>query len=199
MAEDRNPRELISQSWRVILGALGYDLSDPHMADSPNRVADFMLRWHTHGKPIEPGEHAVELTSFPNGENGNKYDELVMMRDITFHSLCAHHSLPFFGVAHVGYIPDKKVIGISKLARVVEHYARRFQVQEQLTAQVAEHLRRELAPRGVAVVIEAEHLCVSMRGVRKPGHSTVTSALHGVFRDQQAARLELLLLRGKNT
>ena len=191
-----NPSAIIADSWRTILGALGYDLTDPHLSGSPARVADFLTRWHTHGKRIEAGDHATELTAFPNETNGQKYDELVLMRGITFHSLCAHHSLPFFGVAHVGYLPGEKVIGVSKLARIVEHYARQFQVQERLTVQIADCLMQELAPNGVAVVLEAEHMCVSMRGVRKPGHSTVTSALRGGFRENQAARLELLLLKG---
>jgi GTP cyclohydrolase I len=197
MHDPSNSTAVIADSWRTILKALGYDLDDPHLKGSPSRVADFMMRWHTRGREIEAGDHATTLTSFPNEEEGQKYDELVLMRDITFHSLCAHHSLPFAGVAHVGYLPGKKVIGVSKLARIVEHYSRQFQVQERLTVQIAECLMKELEPNGVAVVLEAEHMCVSMRGVRKPGHSTVTSALRGGFRENQSARLELLLLKGK--
>ena len=132
-------------------------------------------------------------TTFPNDEG---YDELVVARDIPFHSLCEHHLLPFHGVAHIGYLPGDRIIGLSKLGRVVDLYARRMQVQERLTTQVARWLGEELQPRGVGVVIEAEHLCMSLRGVQKPGARTITSALHGVVRDDPRTRQEFLALTG---
>jgi GTP cyclohydrolase I len=116
------------------------------------------------------------------------------VRDIPFHSLCEHHVLPFHGVAHVGYLPGERIIGLSKLARVVELFARRLQVQERLTVQVADWLKAELSPKGVGVVLEAEHLCMTLRGVQKPGARTVTSALHGLVRDDLRTRQEFLAL-----
>ena len=116
------------------------------------------------------------------------------MREIPFHSLCMHHMLPFVGVAHVGYLPDDRIVGLSKLARVVEHYARDLQVQERLTAQIAGCLQDHLSPKGVGVVLEAEHMCMSLRGVQKPGTKTVTSALHGLIRDDPRTRQEFLAL-----
>ncbi|WP_435526213.1 GTP cyclohydrolase I [Microbacterium elymi] len=132
---------------------------------------------------IEPRPFA--LTTFPN-EDG--YDELVLVRDIPFTSLCEHHLLPFRGVAHVGYLPGDRIVGLSKLARVVELFARDLQVQEALTAQIAEHLERMLEPRGVGVVLEAEHLCMSLRGVRATGATTTTSAFRGALRDDEVLR-----------
>ena len=131
------------------------------------------------------------LTTFPNDGD---YDELVVARGIPFHSLCEHHLLPFVGVAHVAYLPGDRILGLSKLARVVEYYARSLQVQERLTTQVADWLERELQPKGVGVVIEAEHLCMSLRGVQKQGASTVTSALRGLVRDDPRTRQEFLAL-----
>src|SRR5919199_1409088 len=133
-------------------------------------------------------------TTFPN-DGG--YDELVVATGIPFHSLCEHHVLPFVGVAHVGYLPGERIIGLSKLARVVERFARGLQVQERLTTQVAGWLDDELLPRGVGVVIEAEHLCMSLRGVQKPGARTITSALRGLVRDDQRTREEFLSLTGR--
>ena len=130
-------------------------------------------------------------TTFPN-DGG--YDQLVVARDIPFYSLCEHHLLPFIGVAHVAYLPGERIVGLSKLARVVESFARALQVQERLTTQVADWLQGELAPRGVGVVLEAEHLCMSLRGIQKPGATTVTSALHGLVRDDPRTRQEFLAL-----
>jgi GTP cyclohydrolase I len=130
-------------------------------------------------------------TTFANDEG---YDELVVARDIPFHSLCQHHLLPFHGVAHVGYLPGERIIGLSKLARVVEHFARRLQVQERLTKQVGDWLSDRLAPKGVGVVLEAEHLCMSLRGVQAVGARTVTSSLHGLLRDDARSRAEFLAL-----
>jgi GTP cyclohydrolase I len=132
-------------------------------------------------------------TTFPNDEG---YDELVLVRDIPFHSLCEHHLLPFSGVAHVGYLPASQILGLSKLARVVEHFARGLQVQERLTKQIGDWLDTRLAPKGVGVVLEAEHLCMSMRGVEAVGSKTVTSSLHGLIRDDARTRAEFLDLTG---
>ena len=163
--------------------ALGIDLDDEARRDTPRRVA----RMFTELLTPQP----FDATTFPN-DGG--YDELVVARDIPFHSLCEHHLLPFTGVAHVGYLPGERIVGLSKLARVVDHFARAPQVQERLTTQVAGWLERELAPKGVGVVLEAEHSCMTIRGVQKPGATTVTSALHGLVRDDQRTRSEFLAL-----
>jgi GTP cyclohydrolase I len=136
---------------------------------------------------------SFNLTTFPNDEG---YDELVLARDIPFHSLCQHHMLPFTGVAHVGYLPGERILGLSKLARVVELFARGLQVQERLTKQVADWLQEHLHPKGVGVVVEAEHLCMSLRGVQAAGSRTVTSAVHGLLRDDPRSRAEFVLLTG---
>src|SRR5688500_2523074 len=150
-----------------LLAALGQDPDDEHTRDTPRRVAA------AYAELLTP--RSFNPTTFPNDEG---YDELVLARDIPFHSLCEHHMLPFTGVAHVGYIPGDRILGLSKLARVVDLFARDLQVQERLTKQVADWLQHELAPRGVGVVLEAEHLCMSLRGVEAAGSVTVTSAVH---------------------
>jgi GTP cyclohydrolase I len=132
-----------------------------------------------------------EATTFPN-DGG--YDELVVAQSIPFHSLCEHHVLPFHGVAHIGYLPGARIIGLSKLGRVVDLFARRLQVQERMTVQIADWLADQLAPKGIGVVLEAEHLCMSLRGVSKPGARTVTSALQGLVRDDPRTRQEFLAL-----
>jgi GTP cyclohydrolase IA len=167
--------------------ALGVDLDDESRRDTPRRMA----RLYDELLTPEP----FDATTFPN-DGG--YDELVVAREIPFHSLCEHHLLPFHGVAHVGYLPGERIIGLSKLARVVDHFARALQVQERLTTQIAGWLQRELEPKGVGVVLEAEHLCMSIRGVQKPGASTVTSALHGLVRDDSRTRSEFLALAGRH-
>jgi len=131
------------------------------------------------------------LTTFPNDE---RYDELVLVREIPFQSLCMHHMLPFHGVAHVAYLPDERIVGLSKLARVVELFAHDLQVQERLTSQIAGYLQARLQPKGVGVVLEAEHMCMTLRGVQKPGAMTVTSTLHGLLRDDPRTREEFLTL-----
>ena len=173
---------------RQLLAALGADLDDPGLRETPRRVAAAYAELLT----PEP----FNLTTFPNDEG---YDELVVVRDIPFQSLCMHHLLPFHGVAHVAYLPAERIIGLSKLARVVEHYSRDLQVQERLTKQVAACIQDELSPKGVGVVIEAEHLCMSLRGVQKAGAKTVTSALHGLVRDDPRTREEFLSLTGGRT
>jgi GTP cyclohydrolase IA len=168
-----------------LLVALGQDADDEHTRDTPRRVAA------AYAEMLTP--RSFNLTTFPNDEG---YDELVLARDIPFHSLCQHHMLPFKGVAHVGYLPGDRILGLSKLARVVELFARGLQVQERLTKQVADWLQRELQPKGVGVVLEAEHLCMSLRGVQADGSRTVTSALHGLLRSDQASRAEFFALTG---
>jgi GTP cyclohydrolase I len=171
------------QAVRDLLVALGQDLSGEHLRDTPRRVALAYEQLLT-ARPFTP-------TTFPNDEG---YDELVLARDIPFHSLCQHHLLPFHGVAHVGYLPGERILGLSKLARVVEHFSRRLQVQERLTKQIGDWLTEWLAPKGVGVVLEAEHLCMSLRGVEAAGSRTVTSSLHGLLRDDARSRAEFLAL-----
>ena len=168
-----------------LLSALGQDIGDEHTRDTPRRVAAAIAEMLT--------PRAFNLTTFPNDEG---YDELVLARDIPFHSLCQHHMLPFQGIAHVGYLPGERILGLSKLARVVELFARGLQVQERLTKQVADWLQDQLAPKGVGVVIEAEHLCMSLRGVQAAGSRTVTSSLHGLLRTDGRSRSELFALTG---
>jgi GTP cyclohydrolase I len=168
---------------RDLLLALGRDPSSPHLGDTPRRVAESFTEMLT------PRE--FDLTTFPNDED---YDELVLARNIPVQSLCEHHMLPFTGVAHVGYLPGERILGLSKLARVVELFARDLQVQERLTVQVAKWLQEHLAPKGVGVVIEAEHMCMSMRGVQARGSRTITSSVHGVLREDAASRQEFFTL-----
>jgi len=168
---------------RDLLLALGRDPSSAHLADTPRRVADSLTEMLT------PRE--FDLTTFPNDEH---YDELVLARNIPVHSLCEHHMLPFTGVAHVGYLPGERILGLSKLARVVELFARDLQVQERLTVQVANWLQEHLAPQGVGVVIEAEHMCMSMRGVQASGSQTITSSVHGLLREDARSRQEFFAL-----
>jgi GTP cyclohydrolase I len=168
-----------------LLVALGQDPADPHTADTPRRVAA------AYAELLSP--RPFNLTTFPNDEG---YDELVLARDIPFHSLCQHHMLPFTGIAHVGYLPGDRILGLSKLARVVELFARGLQVQERLTKQVADWLQEHLQPKGVGVVIEAEHLCMSLRGVQAEGSRTVTSALQGLLREDHRSRAEFFSLTG---
>jgi GTP cyclohydrolase I len=171
------------QAVRDLLDALGRDTAEHGLADTPRRVAAAYAELLSH----EP----FELTTFPNDA---AYDELVVVRDIPFHSLCMHHLLPFHGVAHVAYLPGERIVGLSKLGRVVERFARDLQLQERLTMQIATCLQERLEPKGVGVVIEAEHLCMSLRGVQKPGARTTTSALLGLMRDDPRTRQEFLSL-----
>jgi GTP cyclohydrolase IA len=168
-----------------LLVALGQDRDDAHVRETPRRVAA------AYAELLTPREFS--LTTFPNDEG---YDELVLARDIPFHSLCQHHLLPFKGVAHVGYLPGERILGLSKLARVVELFARGLQVQERLTKQVADWLQAHLDPKGVGVVLEAEHLCMSIRGVQADGSRTVTSSLHGLLREDPSTRAEFFTLTG---
>ncbi|HYF71538.1 MAG TPA: GTP cyclohydrolase I FolE [Nocardioides sp.] len=165
-----------------LLRALGLDVTTDEMAETPRRL---VAAYHE----LLTGPD-VDLTTFPNTE---AYDELVLVANIPVRSVCEHHMLPFVGVAHVGYLPDERILGLSKFARLVDLVSRRPQTQERLTTQVAEQLTAHLSPRGVGVVVEAEHTCMSLRGARAQGTRTVTSALRGGLRDP-AARAEFLSL-----
>ncbi len=168
-----------------LLRALGLDLDSAGMAETPRRMAA------AYAELLTP--RAFNLTTFANDEG---YDELVLARDIPIRSMCEHHLLPFVGVAHVGYLPGGRILGLSKLARVVELFAHGPQVQERLTKQVATWLDRHLQPRGVGVVIEAEHLCMTLRGVQATGSRTLTSTLSGILRSDPRSRAEFLALTG---
>ena len=182
----------IEAAVRELLAAIGEDPDRPGLQDTPARVGRAYAEIFA-GLAQDP--YDVLATTFDEG-----HDELVLVKDIPMYSTCEHHLVPFHGVAHVGYIPgeDGRVTGLSKLARLVEVYARRPQVQERMTSQIADALSSVLAPRGVIVVIAAEHLCMAMRGIRKPGSTTVTSAVRGIFRDNPATRAEAmsLVMRG---
>jgi GTP cyclohydrolase I len=171
---------------RELLEAIGEDPDRDGLEETPRRVADMYVELFD-GIESDPGEHL--RTTFEIG-----HDEMVMVRDIPFTSLCEHHLVPFVGHAHVAYLPgaEGKITGLSKLARLVEGYARRLQVQERMTTQIVESLELELKPRGSIVVIEAEHFCMSMRGVKKDGMTTVTSAVRGSFRSDATSRAEAL-------
>src|SRR5829696_3914459 len=173
---------------RELLIAVGEDPDRPGLKDTPARVARAYAETFA-GLGQDPAE--VLATTFDES-----HDELVLVRDISMYSTCEHHLVPFHGVAHIGYIPgmDGRVTGLSKLARLVEVYARRPQVQERMTTQIADALDQVLKPRGVLVVVEAEHLCMAMRGIRKPGATTVTSAVRGLFRDSASTRSEAMSL-----
>src|SRR6202451_1900679 len=182
----------IERAVREILVAIGEDPERDGLRDTPGRVARAYAEQFG-GLRQHPAD--VLTTVFDAG-----HDEMVIVRDIELYATCEHHLVPFFGVAHIGYIPNEKgqITGLSKLARLVDVYARRPQVQERMTSQIANALETVLEPRGVIVVIEAEHLCMSMRGVRKPGARTVTSAVRGVFRDSARTRAEAMsLLQGR--
>jgi GTP cyclohydrolase IA len=176
----------IAKAVREILEAIGEDPDRDGLQHTPERVAR-MYAEVVSGLHEQADTHLA--VTFEAG-----HDEMVMVRDIEVHSLCEHHLIPFVGKAHVAYIPgeDGRITGLSKLARLVDAYAKRPQVQERLTAQIADEIDRTLAPRGVMVVIEAEHLCMTMRGVRKPGSTTVTSAVRGLFRNSVATREEAM-------
>lgn len=178
-------KEQIEQAVRQILEAIGEDPNREGLLDTPKRVAKMYAEVFS-GLNEDPKEHFQTIF----GEN---HEELVLVKDIAFHSMCEHHLVPFYGKAHVAYIPrGGKVTGLSKLARAVEAVAKRPQLQERITSTIAESIVETLDPHGVMVVVEAEHMCMTMRGVRKPGAKTVTSAVRGVFKDDAAARAEVL-------
>lgn len=178
----------IEDGVKLILEGLGEDLSREGIKETPKRVARLYQEVFS-GLQQDPSELIVTTFS----EN---HDEMILVKDIPLYSVCEHHLMPFLGKAHVAYIPGKegKIVGISKLARVVDVFSKRLQVQERLTTQIADTLVKKLSPRGVLVVVEAEHLCMSMRGVKKPGALTVTSAVRGIFKTNSATRSEALAL-----
>ncbi len=182
----------IENAVREILAAVGEDPNREGLLETPARVARMYAEMFS-GLHRDPRAHLQKVFT-------EKYDEVVLIKDITFCSMCEHHLLPFSGKAHVGYLPDGKVVGLSKLARVVEEVARRPQVQERMTEHIAELVESELGARGVAVVLEASHSCMTIRGIRKPGSMCLTSAMRGVFRDNLSSRAEILgLIVGRNT
>lgn len=184
------PREVdlprIERAVREILAGVGEDPDREGLLETPRRVAKMYAELFA-GLHLQPGRHLKKVFT-------EQYDELVLVRDITFNSMCEHHLLPFIGVAHVGYLPRGKVVGLSKLARVVEELSHRPQVQERMTHQIADLMQEELDPKGVIVVIEAGHSCMTIRGIRKPGSLTITSAVRGLFKTNQSSRAEALSL-----
>jgi len=182
--------DAIKGAVRTILKAIGEDPDRPGLKETPRRVAHMYAEMFS-GLKLDPARHLS--VTFPEA-----YDEMVLIRDIRFTSMCEHHLLPFSGVAHVAYIPSGKVTGLSKIARVVEEVSRKPQVQERMTQTIAEMVETHLSTSGVAVVVSAEHSCMSIRGIRKPGSMTVTSALRGEFKENQSTRAEFMsLITGK--
>jgi GTP cyclohydrolase I len=182
----------VAEHMAAVMRELNLDLEDPNFTETPERVAKMYLEmFHGLREGVEP-----KITTFPNEED---YHHMVIEKEIPFYSMCAHHFVPFYGHAHIAYIPESTIVGLSKLPRILEFYAKRPQLQERLTEQVAEFLWSKLKPQGVMVVIEARHLCVEMRGVKKPGALTTTSALRGCFADRMVREEFLALLSRKAT
>jgi len=170
--------EKIKEGVRLILEGIGEDIQREGLQETPDRIA----RMYTEifgGLYEDAGEHLTKVFSVDN-------DEMVLVKDIVFYSTCEHHLMPFYGKAHVAYIPNGKVVGLSKLARTVEVYARRPQIQEQMTGQIADAIMKHLSPKGVMIMVEAEHMCMTMRGVKKPGSKTVTIACRGMFEEKES-------------
>jgi GTP cyclohydrolase IA len=188
--EDPPPidRDALQRAVADLLHAIGADVGSDGLRETPRRVAE------AYAELLTPP--AFRPTTFPNDDG---YDGLIVAQAIPFHSLCMHHLLPFRGVAHVGYVPGERIVGLSKLARVVERFARALQIQERLTMQIADWLEAELRPAGVGVRLEAEHMCMSLRGVQRPGARTVTSALRGAIRDDAQTRQEFLALTARTS
>jgi GTP cyclohydrolase I len=186
-------QERIAKAVKEILAAIGEDPGRDGLLETPNRVARYFAEV-SEGLREDPAEHLNKTFEVD-------HDEVIVVRDITFYSICEHHLVPFFGKAHVGYLPKKdgRITGLSKLARLVDGYAKRPQVQERLTGQIADAIEKKLDPQGVAVVVEAEHMCMSMRGIKKPGSRTVTSSMRGLFRENASSRAEVLRLILRNS
>jgi GTP cyclohydrolase I len=180
-------QEELEQHFKAIIEGLGEDITREGLIKTPERVAKSM-QFLTHGYEVNPDE-LIEQAIFHEA-----YSEMVLVKDIDVYSLCEHHMLPFFGKAHIAYIPDGKIVGLSKLPRVVDAYARRLQVQERLTIEIRDCIQRTLAPKGVAVVIECAHMCMQMRGVEKQNSATTTSAFTGIFLSNDATRKEFINL-----
>lgn len=181
-------RNKVEQAVRMLLEGIGEDPDREGLIETPQRIARMYEEIYG-GMEEEASEHLKKTFHVEN-------NEMVVEKDITFYSTCEHHLLPFYGKAHIAYIPDGKVVGLSKLARTVEVYAKRLQLQEQLTAQVADALMASLAPKGVMVMVEAEHLCMTMRGIKKPGSQTVTIVKRGIFeKDQDLTNLFFQMIR----
>jgi GTP cyclohydrolase IA len=182
----------IEKAVREILAAVGEDPERNGLLDTPARVARMYAELFS-GLHLDPGRHLKRVFE-------ESYDEMVLVRDISFNSMCEHHLLPFMGVAHVGYVPNGKVAGLSKLARVVEEVSKRPQVQERMTEHIADLMETELEAKGVVVVLEASHSCMTIRGIRKPGSLTVTSSVRGLFRTNESSRAEALsLINGRQS
>lgn len=179
-------RKKIEKGVRLILEGIGVGLKRKDIARTPSRVAKLYEEILT-GENKNPEEELKVILE-------HKHDEIILLKNIPLYSLCEHHLIPFIGKAHIAYIPDKRITGLSKIARVVEVLSHRLQVQERLTTQIADVIVKKLKPKGVMVIIEAEHLCVSMRGVKKPGSITTTSVVRGIFRKNQKTRQEALSL-----
>lgn len=178
----------IEKSVKIILAALGENPDREGLKDTPKRIAE-MYEEIFSGLKEDPEKHLQ--TTFQE----DQHEELILQKDLPFYSFCEHHFIPFFGKAHIGYIPDQgKIVGLSKLARVLDGFAKRPQLQERLTSNVADTIFKKLKPKGVIVVLEAEHMCITMRGIKKPGSTTVTSALRGIFNQNAKTRAEVLSL-----
>ncbi len=187
--QEQDPRvDRMSVHVRGLLTELGLDLEDPNLRETDRRVSKMYLEMFA---GLDEGARP-KVTTFPNDEN---YETMVMERDIPFYSMCSHHLVPFYGHAHIAYVPSERIVGLSKLPRILEFYAKRPQLQERLTEQVVRFMVEELEPQGAMVVIQARHLCVEMRGVKKSGAMTITSAIRGIFHERPIREEFLDLLR----
>jgi GTP cyclohydrolase I len=183
-------QEKIKQGVRLLLEGMGEDVNREGLVDTPDRIARMYEELYA-GMDEDPAIHLGKVFHVDDSE-------MVIEKDITFYSTCEHHMLPFYGKAHIAYIPDGKVVGISKLSRTVEVFARRLQIQEQLTGQVADALMAHIAPKGVLVMMEAEHMCMTMRGIKKPGSQTVTIARRGIFAENPMLEERFFRMLGRN-
>ena len=182
-------KQKVEQAIRLLLEGIGEDITREGLIDTPDRIA--RMCEEIYGGLDQEADHHL-LNQFPVENN-----EIVLEKDITFYSMCEHHLMPFYGKAHLAYIPDGKVTGLSKLARTVEVYARRPQIQERLTVQIADALERALSPKGIMVMLEAEHTCMTMRGVKKPGSKTITTVTRGAFKEDKELQKMFLSMVGK--
>lgn len=182
-------QEKIREAVRLLLEGIGEDVTREGLAETPDRIARMYEELFS-GMGTDAGEPLSRVFSVDS-------NEMVMEKDIVFYSMCEHHLMPFYGKAHIAYIPDGRVVGLSKLARTVEVYARRLQIQERMTGQIADELMRYLAPQGAMVVLEAEHMCMTMRGVKKPGTQTVTLVTRGRFEEEKELQEEFWRMMGK--